>query len=496
MADIINFLFLNVQLFPLYEVLLCLIFFALIYILFCALRSFLALNNKHGRFCSVSRQFWYHRNRDESYVVDASAPTPVSGASYPRQSSNSYSNHYSNIHSATVATLDDVTTVTPSSDSSSSSSSCAECCTMGQTQTTACCHPRERLRRLPRHLFFAFLAYCLTVVAFVVFALSIETQMVIDPHSCLNESEGDSHLDAYKEGDYYSYMNHNYDHIININDHIHHRHTFNAAVVKLQGYAKILAPLGFERKWYCNYTWTGPHEDVWLKGHGGSLIHGWWVSPSSSSSSNSSSAKTFLIAHGRSLPIPVYKDFFKQLVVDRGHTVFIFDYEGFGKSNGTPTEKNIYEDAEVALEYAAKRSNISNSEVALMGISLGGAVATTLAVKHNSTSLALISSIDSTGEEVRANLKLTGWAVAKAFHYQFDTYSKIPQFNGCLFFYVGGIDTIIPPWRGARLLNHATHANPVCTFDVVDAKADHCGMPGTALDNPQVAALFDHWATL
>ena len=41
------------------------------------------------------------------------------------------------------------------------------------------------------------------------------------------------------------------------------------------------------------------------------------------------------------------------------NNVFIFDYEGFGKSNGTPTEDNINADAEVALEYVASRMNVS-----------------------------------------------------------------------------------------------------------------------------------------
>ena len=87
----------------------------------------------------------------------------------------------------------------------------------------------------------------------------------------------------------------------------------------------------------------------------GALIHGWWAA----STSNDSSSKTFLIAHGRSLPIPVMRDFLKQLVVDRVHNVFIFDYEGYGKTNGTPTEKNMNADANVALDYVARRMNIS-----------------------------------------------------------------------------------------------------------------------------------------
>ena len=90
--------------------------------------------------------------------------------------------------------------------------------------------------------------------------------------------------------------------------------------------------------------------------------------------------------------------------------------------------------------------------------------------------------------------QLTGWAVAKAFHYKFDTYAKIPQFRGCLFFYVGGRDTIIPAWRGWRLFNNAIGADSRCKYSIEDEKADHCGMPGSPFDNPKVSAVFDQWA--
>ena len=86
----------------------------------------------------------------------------------------------------------------------------------------------------------------------------------------------------------------------------------------------------------------------------GADIHGWWVN----ATRKAIDGKTFLIAHGRSLPIPVYKEFIKQLV-DKGHNVFIFDYRDFGKSSGFPTESNMNGDAEIALNYAANRQNIS-----------------------------------------------------------------------------------------------------------------------------------------
>jgi len=463
MADVINFLFLNVDLFPLYEVIVCLIFFTLIYITYCACRRFLAVNNKEGRFWSVSRQFWYKRNRGESDTVSS----PGLGGATPYEDPVLTQ---STVPSSGIAASE--AGPTPSVVSPPSSSSIYSRC-------LECSHPRHRIRRLPRHLLFALLSYCLCILAFVIFALSIETAIVIDPHSCLdvvNESRYDLRDGTGKD-------------------------VINDGATAGGGFGDE----DFDPKSYCNYNFDYPHEEVWLHGYGGSLLHGWWINanplasgPHSDKDSYSTSGainRTFLILHGRSLPIPVYKVTLKQIVNELNLTnnAFIFDYEGFGKSNGTPTEENINADAEVALEYVANRMNVSKREIGLMGISLGGSPATNLAVKHNSKALALISSVDSISEEIKSNLKLTGWAVASAIHYRFDTYTQLANFRGCLFFYIGGKDTIIPAWRGQRLYDNARLKDKGCDSLVVDKNADHCGMPGSPFNNTKVAEKFVKW---
>ena len=83
----------------------------------------------------------------------------------------------------------------------------------------------------------------------------------------------------------------------------------------------------------------------------GYAIHGWWINATTSGPER---PRTLLILHGRSLPIPVYRPLIEQLAAE-GLNVFLFDYQGFGKSNGTPTEENMNSDAETALAYAAQR---------------------------------------------------------------------------------------------------------------------------------------------
>ena len=138
-------------------------------------------------FCSVSHQFWYHRSRDESCVVDASAASPVGGAPFQDP----------------LSTLpSDVNYTSTSSTASAPSAQIA-----GSSSCWDCCHPKERIRRLPRHLLFAVLSYFLCVLAVVIFGLSTERQMIIDPHSCLSIKDNYNDLNDDRYNDNHNSIN-------------------------------------------------------------------------------------------------------------------------------------------------------------------------------------------------------------------------------------------------------------------------------------------------
>ena len=64
---------------------------------------------------------------------------------------------------------------------------------------------------------------------------------------------------------------------------------------------------------------------------------------------------------------------------DLGLSVLIFDYRGFGRSTGRPTEQGTYEDARAAWGYLVEERGIPEAQVVLFGRSLGGSVSTWLA---------------------------------------------------------------------------------------------------------------------
>ena len=62
--------------------------------------------------------------------------------------------------------------------------------------------------------------------------------------------------------------------------------------------------------------------------------------------------------------------------------VFIFDYRGYGMSEGRASEKGTYLDAEAALDYLGTRGDVDQGRVALFGHSLGTAIAVETAVRR------------------------------------------------------------------------------------------------------------------
>jgi fermentation-respiration switch protein FrsA (DUF1100 family) len=77
-----------------------------------------------------------------------------------------------------------------------------------------------------------------------------------------------------------------------------------------------------------------------------------------------------------------------------GYDVLSFDYRGYGRSEGVPTEAGLYEDAIAAYSFLT-RAGVPPARIILAGQSLGSAVAVELATRVASAGVALFSPIDS-----------------------------------------------------------------------------------------------------
>ena len=72
-------------------------------------------------------------------------------------------------------------------------------------------------------------------------------------------------------------------------------------------------------------------------------------------------------------------------------SVLIFDYRGYGKSGGKPSESGTYRDAEAAWDYLMRVKQIPPHRIVIFGRSLGGAVAAELAREKNPAALIIES---------------------------------------------------------------------------------------------------------
>ena len=117
-----------------------------------------------------------------------------------------------------------------------------------------------------------------------------------------------------------------------------------------------------------------PFEDAWFQAADGTRLHGWYVP-----CANARSAVLF--CHGNAGNVTHRAYILETLHRQVGVSVLIFDYRGYGRSEGKPNEEGILADARAARGWLAAREKIAESNVVLMGESIGGAVAVDLAAR-------------------------------------------------------------------------------------------------------------------
>jgi len=156
--------------------------------------------------------------------------------------------------------------------------------------------------------------------------------------------------------------------------------------------------------------------------------------------------------------------------------VFLFDYRGFGHSEGTPTEDGIYLDARAARQWLAARTGIQPSDVVLVGRSLGGGVAVELAAQDGARGLVLQSTFSSLPDVAASHLP---WVFPHLMMTQrFDSIEKIKHYRGPLLQCHGSADELVPLESAKKLFNAASGAKYFITIP----GANHNDPPNLAFE--------------
>ena len=109
------------------------------------------------------------------------------------------------------------------------------------------------------------------------------------------------------------------------------------------------------------------YEDVFFATEDGLKLNGWFIP-------QERPRGTLLFCHGNagniSHRLEIIKIFHKI-----GLNVFIFDYRGYGRSRGSPSEGGLYRDARAAFNYLVSREDIDKEAIVVYGKSIGANVA-------------------------------------------------------------------------------------------------------------------------
>ncbi len=128
-------------------------------------------------------------------------------------------------------------------------------------------------------------------------------------------------------------------------------------------------------------------ENIFFTAADGTKLHGWFFR-------QTQAAKTILFHHGNAANLTSRLGLI-QLQLRAGASVFIYDYRGFGRSEGKPDIHGICADGCAAFDYLVNQSGIPTCEIINYGESLGAAVACQVSVVRMSGGLILQSSFSS-----------------------------------------------------------------------------------------------------
>jgi fermentation-respiration switch protein FrsA (DUF1100 family) len=108
------------------------------------------------------------------------------------------------------------------------------------------------------------------------------------------------------------------------------------------------------------------YEKVTFESQDGTGLTGWFM-PAVGKAKG-----TVIHYHGNAQNISAHYSYVSWLP-RRGFNTFVFDYRGYGASNGEPNRKGVYEDSCAAIDYLRSRDNIDTNKILVLGQSLGGA---------------------------------------------------------------------------------------------------------------------------
>jgi uncharacterized protein len=186
-------------------------------------------------------------------------------------------------------------------------------------------------------------------------------------------------------------------------------------------------------------------EEVTLEGLEHLSVHAWWCPMEKWTPQDGA----LIYCQGNGGNLSMRSEPLKQWL-HQGHTsVLIFDYPGYGHSEGAPSESGCYAAAQAAYDWLIRTKQVPAERILIYGVSLGGGVATDLASKNPHRALILLMTFTSLPDAASWHYPWlpTHWLMRN----RFDSIAKICRCSKPIFIAHGTADRVVGFQLGKRL---------------------------------------------
>jgi uncharacterized protein len=196
------------------------------------------------------------------------------------------------------------------------------------------------------------------------------------------------------------------------------------------------------------------YRELALECDDGERLHGWWIG------TRTHLLGHLLVCHGNAGNVGD-RVLHAALLTAAGFDVLLFDYRGYGRSSGRPSEEGTYRDARAALTGLLEQPGVDPARVFYLGESLGGAVALDLALERSPAGLVLLSAFTGVRELARLHYPFIPAALVPD---AYPTLRGIHELHAPLLVLHGDRDEIVPLSQGRALFESASEPKRLQVF--------------------------------
>jgi pimeloyl-ACP methyl ester carboxylesterase len=163
-----------------------------------------------------------------------------------------------------------------------------------------------------------------------------------------------------------------------------------------------------------------PAEEVWLTAADGPRLHAWFFAADKGSAR---ARFALLFCHGNGGNLTSRPGYYRA-ILETGVNLLTFDYRGYGRSDGEPSEHGTYADAQAAYQWLRTRG-FAPEQILVWGESLGGGIASHVAATLPVGGLALQSTFTSIPD---IGAELFPWLPVRLLsRISYNTHSRLPH---------------------------------------------------------------------